>query len=156
MFPSRSMAASSLLLPICQVDAALSPHSCTLIPFSASQARGHNNSSTALFIVYNLFFIRRTSDFPAVLNRKQNLRWSSVIRVCVYPTYVLFVWWFETEFTCSTGSEWWVCDSWWNEKWLGKPRYFEKTCPQCHFFHHRCHMTWPMIELGHPRWEAGA
>jgi hypothetical protein len=25
---------------------------------------------------------------------------------------------------------------------------------QCHFVHHKCHMSWPGIETGPPRWEA--
>jgi hypothetical protein len=27
--------------------------------------------------------------------------------------------------------------------------------PQLHFAHHKTHMTWPGIEPGPPRWEAG-
>ena len=30
----------------------------------------------------------------------------------------------------------------------------KKVC-QCHFAHDRCHMRWPAIEPGPPRWEAG-
>jgi hypothetical protein len=27
--------------------------------------------------------------------------------------------------------------------------------PQCHFVHHKSHMTWPGLEPGPSRWEAG-
>jgi hypothetical protein len=45
---------------------------------------------------------------------------------------------------------WWLWRNWWNEDWQGKQKYSEKTCPQCHFVHHKSLMTRP----GPPRWEA--
>jgi hypothetical protein len=48
----------------------------------------------------------------------------------------------------------WVWNVWSNEIWQGKPEYSEETS-QCHFVHHKSHMTGPEIKPGPPQWEAG-
>jgi hypothetical protein len=49
---------------------------------------------------------------------------------------------------------WWVWSSRWNENWQGKPKYSRKSA-LVPLVHHRSHMTWPGLEPGPPRWEAG-
>jgi hypothetical protein len=38
---------------------------------------------------------------------------------------------------------------------VGETEIIGENLPQCHFIHHKSHMTWPGLEHGPPRWEAG-
>jgi hypothetical protein len=46
---------------------------------------------------------------------------------------------------------WWMRSRRWNENLQGKPKYSEKTCPQCHFVQQKSHMNCPGLEPGPPR-----
>jgi hypothetical protein len=42
------------------------------------------------------------------------------------------------------------------ERLAGKTEVLGENLPQCRYIHHKCHKTWPGLEPGPPRYEAGA
>jgi hypothetical protein len=38
----------------------------------------------------------------------------------------------------------------WNENWQGKWKWLGENMSQCHFVHHKSHVSWPEIEPGRP------
>jgi hypothetical protein len=40
-------------------------------------------------------------------------------------------------------------------KLAGEPEILGENLPQCHYVHYKSRMTWPTLEPGPPRWEAG-
>jgi hypothetical protein len=40
-------------------------------------------------------------------------------------------------------------------EFAGETEALGENVPQCHFIHHKSHMTWPALQPGPPRREAG-
>jgi hypothetical protein len=74
---------------------------------------------------------RRPHFFPWVGVRLSPLGTSTTVWP-IAPTLPDDGWW------------WWAWSNRCNGNWQGKPKYSKKTCPQCHFFHHKSDMTWPL------------
>jgi hypothetical protein len=76
-----------------------------------------------------------------------------------------FLWWGETESTWYVGHIWPIVPApddrlmsveqsleW---ELAGQTEVFGENLLQCHFVHHKSHMTWPGLEPGPSRWKAG-